>query len=59
MQRRDSALYLVFKVVLRLSERWRQLNGGMNLMGLVLDGARFQDGVLVQLPARDMEAVAA
>ena len=59
MQRHDSALYLVFKVVLRLSERWRQLNGGMNLMGLVVDGARFQDGVLVQLPARDMEAVAA
>ena len=30
----DSALYLVFKVVLRLGERWEPLNGGRNLMGL-------------------------
>ena len=35
MKRRDSALYLVFKVSLRLSERWRPLNGGRNLMGLL------------------------
>ena len=28
MKRRDSALYLVFEVVLRLSERWRPLNAG-------------------------------
>ena len=35
MKRRDSALYLVFKVALRLSERWRPLNGGRNLMGLL------------------------
>ena len=39
MKRRDSALYLVFKVSLRLSERWRPLNGGRNLMGLLIDGA--------------------
>ena len=43
MKRRDSA-YLVFKVSLRLSERWRPLNGGRNLMGLLVDGAKFEDG---------------
>ena len=31
MKRRDSALYLVFKVALRLSERWKPLYGGRNL----------------------------
>ena len=46
---RDSALYLVFKVSLRLSERWRPLNGGRNLMGLLIDGARFEDGILAEL----------
>ena len=50
MKRRDSALYLVFKVSLRLSERWRPLNGGRNLMGLLIDGARFEDGILTELP---------
>ena len=58
MKRRDSALYLVFKVVMRLSERWRQLNGGMNLMRLVVDGARFDDGVLAKLPTTRLEAAA-
>ena len=50
--------YLVFKVSLRLSERWRPLNGGRNLMGL-LDGAKFEDGVLTELPVSAEEAVAA
>ena len=50
MKRRDSALYLVFKVSLRLSERWRPLNGDRNLMGLLIDGARFEDGILTELP---------
>ena len=50
MKRRDSALYLVFKVALRLSERWRPLNGGRNLMGLLVDGARFKNGILDELP---------
>ncbi len=50
MKRRDSALYLVLKVALRLSERWRLLNGGRNLMRLLVDGARFKNGILDELP---------
>lgn len=45
MGRRDTALYLVFKVVERLSQNWRGLNGGENLMSLVLDGYVFKDGI--------------
>ncbi len=59
MKCRDSALYLVFKVALRLSERWRPLNGGRNLMGLLVDGAKFKDGILTELPAIAEEAIAA
>ena len=44
---RHATLYLVFKVSLRLSERWQvRLNGGRNLMGLLVDGAKFEDGCL-------------
>ena len=42
---RENALYLVFKMVERLSSRWRALNGGENLMALVLEGADFNDGI--------------
>ena len=59
MKRRDSALYLVFKVELRLSKRWRPLNGGTNLMGLLVDETRFEDGILTELPLSAEEAVAA
>ena len=45
MRKREAALYLVFKVVERLSGRWRALNGGENLMGLVLEGCVFRDGI--------------
>ncbi len=45
MRNRDAALYLVFKVVERLSQNWRALNGGENLMGLVLEGCVFRDGI--------------
>ena len=41
MRRRDNALYLVFKIVERLSQNWRSLNGGENLMTLVLEGYMF------------------
>jgi putative transposase len=44
MRQREAALYLVFKVILRLSGNWRALNGGRSLMELVLEGYRFQDG---------------
>ena len=46
MRRRDAALYLVFKLVERLSRNWRALNGGANLMTLVLEGCVFKDGLL-------------
>ena len=59
MKRRDSALYLVYKVVGRLGERWRPLYGGRNLMTLLVDGARFEDGVLVELPPGEERARAA
>ena len=41
MKRRDSAQYLVYKVVRRLGDRRRPLYGGRNLMKLLMDGARF------------------
>ena len=59
MKRRDNALYLVYKVVRRLGERWRPLYGGRNLMSLLVDGARFEDGVLVELPPSEETAKAA
>ena len=46
MRRRDNAPYLVFKIVERLSQNWRSLNGGGNLMTLVLEGCTFKDGIL-------------
>jgi transposase-like protein len=46
IRRRDNALFLVFKIVERLSRNWRALNGGANLMALVLDGCTFKDGIL-------------
>jgi transposase-like protein len=46
MRRRDNALYLVFKIVERLGRNWRALNGGANLMTLVLGDYIFEDGIL-------------
>jgi transposase-like protein len=48
MRNRDNALYLVFKIVERLSQTWRNLNGGANLMKLILEGRTFKDGLLEQ-----------
>jgi transposase-like protein len=45
MRRREAALYLVFKLIQRLSGNWRALNGGQNLMALVLEGCVFRDGI--------------
>jgi hypothetical protein len=58
MKRRDSALYLVFKVVQRLSQNWRVLNGGANLMSLVLAGCVFKDGILQPGDIHQIEAAA-
>jgi putative transposase len=59
LRRRDNALYLVFKIVERLSGHWRALNGGANLMALVLAGCRFKDGVLQRQEARQLATAAA
>lgn len=52
MRRRANALYLVFKVAQRLEHSWRPLNGGLTVMTLLLDGARFVDGVYVAQSAQ-------
>ena len=54
LRRRDNALYLVFKVVERLSSHWRPLNGGINLMTLVLEGEPFKDGILKRRETREL-----
>ena len=46
MGKRENANYLVFKLIQRLGQNWRGLNGGRTVMTLVLDGRRFMDGVL-------------
>ena len=46
MGKRENALYLVFKIIERLGQNWRALNGGRTLMTLVLEGRRFIDGIL-------------
>jgi putative transposase len=43
---RESALYLVFKLVSRLSLNWRRFNAP-NQLRLLLDGHQFRDGHLV------------
>lgn len=57
MRQRKAALYLVFKVMERLSGNWPALNGGQNLMALVLEGCVFHGGITkggtaVQQPVR-------
>ncbi len=52
---RENALYLVFKIVERLAIHWRTLNGGATIMTLLLAGAVFHDGVLVEHPAKRVE----
>jgi transposase-like protein len=46
LQVRENALYLVFKLVLRLSLNWRGI-GAPNQLRLLLDGHQFRDGQLV------------
>jgi len=48
---RESALYLVFKLVLRLSLNWRGFNAP-NQLRLLLAGHQFRDGQLVLEDAR-------
>ena len=56
LQRRENALYLVFKLVERLGRNWRSLNGGQTLMTLVLAGERFTDGVFQRAPMSEGQA---
>lgn len=48
LRTRENALYLVFKIIERLGQRWRALNGGQNLMDLVIRGWEFRDGLLIK-----------
>ena len=57
MRRRDNTLYLVFKIVQRLSRNWRTLNGGANLMTLVLEGREFKDGILQREKVAELAGV--
>jgi transposase-like protein len=59
LRHRENVLYLVFKLIDRLSQNWRALNGGENLMRLILDGAEFRDGLPQPRPAAAADAVAA
>ncbi len=59
MRCRDNALHLVFKLVERLSGNWRALNGGENLMTLVLEGCVFQEGVRLPKESGQMVKTAA
>lgn len=58
MRTRETALYLVFKIVERLGRNWRALNGGENLMTLVLEGCTFKNGILQPRPAPAAAAAA-
>lgn len=46
LRKRETTVYLVFKLVERLSRNWRALNGGATLMQPVLTGCTFKEGVL-------------
>lgn len=60
MRKRSAALYLVFKVIERLGGNWRALNGGENLMALVLEGCVFKDGLRQgRLPTNQLATIAA
>jgi putative transposase len=56
MRQRETALYLVFKVIQRLGRNWRALNGGENLMALVLEGCIFADGIRQRKPTQERAA---
>lgn len=47
---RENALYLVFKIVQRLSRGWRALNGDPTLIQALLAGVVFKDGVIQLQP---------
>lgn len=58
LRRRDNALYLVFKIMERLSGNWRTLNGGANLMALIMAGCSFKDGLIQRQEMRQLVGAA-
>jgi transposase-like protein len=58
MQVRENALYLVFKLVLRLGTNWRLING-RNQLGLLLAGERFINSRLERTQRATGEGTAA
>jgi transposase-like protein len=52
MRVRENALYLVFKLVMRLSTNWRAING-RNQLSLLLAGEHFADGRLQRQPTQE------
>jgi hypothetical protein len=52
MRVRENALYLVFKLILRLGTNWRAING-RNQLSLLLAGERFVDGRLQRQPSTE------
>jgi hypothetical protein len=59
MRVREDALYLVFKLVTRLSLNWRAINGPNQLL-LLLAGEGFVDGKLHrEHPSTNVEGTAA
>jgi hypothetical protein len=58
MHVRENALYLVFKLVLRLGTNWRPING-RDQLALLLAGERFTDGRLQRSQPATTEGTAA
>jgi hypothetical protein len=58
MQVRENALYLIFKLVLRLSLNWRAINAP-NQLRLLMDGHRYVDRQLVIAQRKRKEGKAA
>ena len=58
MQVRENALYLAFKLVLRLSTEWHPINA-RNQLTLLLAGERFVDGRLQRTQPTTEEGTAA
>lgn len=56
IRNRQNAVYLVFKIIGRLGQKWRALNGGQTVMTLVLTGETFVNGILQRKEAPEDQA---
>lgn len=59
MRQPENALYLVYKIVRRLSFSWRPLSGGPNLMAMVAAGEVFRYGIPAGIQGSEMEVMTA